>query len=264
MVVSEISAIYLYRSDRRAWESKLRRHHILSLQLTGHYDHDFGDRVLPVRAGSLFFIHKDDAYTVKRREAGEALCVAFACDEPPRTAVYDVASEPRFENLFRKLYALRHIEIPETRCYAMAVLYELLGLLLSRGEPPAVRQGTAARIEAACRYIHAHYRDGELTNARLAAEAGLGVRRFSELFAECYHTTPAQYVIELRLQTAARLLSDGLSVTHTAHEVGFRDIYYFSRLFRRRFSIPPGRYAAAERQAPSVQGKNFLDKGLLL
>ena len=258
MVVTEISSIYLYKSDRRTWESPCRRHHILSLQLTGHYDHDFGDRVLPVRAGSLFFIHKDDPYTVLRREQGESLCVSFACEAPPATAVYDVSAEPRFETLFRKLYTLRHTEVPEIECHAMAVLYELLGLLLSRSEPDYVRSGTVARVEAARRYIHAHFRDGGLSNGRLAAEAGLGARRFTELFLRCYRTTPAQYVIDLRLKTAARLLSEGLSVTRAAQEVGFRDVYYFSRLFKRRFLIPPGRYASGD--AEPSKSETDLDK----
>ena len=242
MTVTDIAFIYLYKTERHMWESASRKHHILSLQLSGHYDHDFGDRILPVRKGSLFFINRNESYTVTQRSLGEALCVSFSSDEAPSSAVYDCAEDAHVENLFRKLYALRHIETEETKFYAMAVLYELLGIMMKKGSPEIVRNEGSARIEAACRYIHAHFRDGELTNDILAEKAGLGKRQFVSLFAKHYRTTPAQYIIELRLMTAAKLLEEGLSVTQTAYESGFHDIYYFSRIFKRRFLVPPSEF----------------------
>ena len=64
-------------------------------------------------------------------------------------------------------------------------------------------QSTSAdRIEAACRHIHAAFREGEIGISALAAVAGLGKRQFTTLFTRRYGTTPAQYIIELRLKTA--------------------------------------------------------------
>ena len=242
MTVTAIGSIYRYKSERRAWSSEGRVHHILSYQLTGHYDHDFGDRVLAVRAGSLFFIRADEAYTVTRREAGEAICVNIAMEGAPPSAVYDCLDEPRVENLFRKLYALRHTEVEETRCAAMAVIYELLSVLAAR-RTPSGRVGGDVRLAAAERYIRAHFRDGEIRTDTLAALTGLGKKQFTALFSRCYHTTPTQYVIDLRLRTAAALLREGLGVSATAEAVGFSDVYYFSKLFKRRFSLPPSQYA---------------------
>jgi AraC-like DNA-binding protein len=244
MTVTKLASIYLYKSDRKAWVSRERQHHILSYQLTGSYDHDFSDRTLSVRAGSLFFIRADEAYRVTRREAGEALCVTFSAEVDLPSVVFDCSHEPHVGNLFAKLYALRgNAESAQGHCLAMAVLYELLAILLEKSTPDRMRGDTAARMEAALRYIHTSYREGDVSVARLAAEAGLGKKQFTTLFARRYHTTPTQYVIDLRLRAAAELLRDGLSVGAVAAAVGFSDVYYFSRLFKRRFLIPPSAYA---------------------
>ena len=242
MTVTAIGSIYRYKSERRAWSSEGRVHHILSYQLNGHYDHDFGDRLLAVKAGSLFFIRADEAYTVTRREAGEAICVNIATESAPPSAVYDCLGEPRVENLFRKLYTLRHTEVEETRYAAMAVIYELLSILAAKRASDG-REGGTARLAAAEQYIRAHFRDEQIRTETLAALSWLGKRQFTALFAAHYHTTPAQYVIDLRLRTAADLLGEGLGVSAVAEAVGFSDVYYFSKLFKRRFSLPPSQYA---------------------
>ena len=243
MTVTDIGTIYRYRNERKGWGRTSWGHHILSYQLTGHYDHDFGDRILPVHTGCLFFIHRDDAYTVTRRRIGESICVTLDMEDAPPSSVYDCADEPRVENLFHRLYSLRHIEVEETRCSAMAVIYELLGVLASKRTPDGARGGADGRLSAACRYIHTHFREGEIRIASLAADAGLGVKQFTTLFARQYRVTPLQYVIDLRLRTAATLLREGVSVAQAAEAVGFSDVYYFSKMFKRRFSLPPGCYA---------------------
>ena len=246
MTVTELGPIYLYKSDRKHWASEGRTQHVLSLQLTGHYDHDFGDRVLSVRAGSLFFINRADAYRVTRRAAGEAICVNLAIEGAPKTAVYDCAGDARVENLFRKLYTLRHTEVEETRLAAFSAVYELLAILAARTAPAYMRSGTATRLLPAERYINAHFRDGRIAVADMAAACGLGEKQFTALFVKHYRTTPARYVVDLRLRTAATLLREGLSVGATAEAVGVADVYYFSKLFKRRFAVAPSQYAKGE------------------
>ena len=256
MTVTAIGSIYRYSTDRRSWASGERVHHILSYQLSGHYDHDFGDRVLAVKEGSLFFIRRDEGYTVTRQKAGEAICVTLAMEDPPPSTLFDCLEEPRVENLFRKLYTLRHIEAEETRCAAMSVVYELLSILAARRTPVYQKSDAASRLLEAEHYIHTHFRDGEISVGALASLCGLGKKQFTTLFAGQYHTTPAQYVIDLRLRSAAALLREGLSVAATAEAVGFSDTYYFSRLFKKRFFLPPSHYARSKEKNCTFSIKN--------
>ncbi len=66
---------------------------------------------------------------------------------------------------------------------------------------------------------------------------------FKRLFRLKYNTTPHAYVTELRLERALELLSTNLySITDIANMCGYTDIFYFSRVFKNRYGVPPGKY----------------------
>lgn len=66
---------------------------------------------------------------------------------------------------------------------------------------------------------------------------------FIRLFREATSTTPHQYLIERRLQRAVQMLSDGERPSDVATGLGFYDASAFTRAFKRRFSVPPSKYA---------------------
>lgn len=66
---------------------------------------------------------------------------------------------------------------------------------------------------------------------------------FIRLFREATSTTPHQYLIERRLQRAVQLLSDGERPSDVATGLGFYDASAFTRAFKRRFGVPPSKYA---------------------
>lgn len=81
------------------------------------------------------------------------------------------------------------------------------------------------------------------TVAALARRAGLSESRFAHLFTEQTGRSPMRAVQEARLQKAAQLLRvTDLGVAQIATACGFESPFHFSRLFRRRHGVPPGRY----------------------
>lgn len=77
----------------------------------------------------------------------------------------------------------------------------------------------------------------------LASKAYMSRRHFIRVFKEIYGTTPMEYVISLRLDYAAKLLSNkDLNVTQVALQSGFSDPNYFTRIFRKKYNITPSKY----------------------
>ncbi|MBN1670986.1 MAG: helix-turn-helix transcriptional regulator [Kiritimatiellae bacterium] len=80
----------------------------------------------------------------------------------------------------------------------------------------------------------------EMTLARLAALAGLSKRHFSAEFTRHMHVSPIDYVIARRMERAAFLLADAeLTVSEIGVLVGYPDLFYFSRLFKKHYGKSP-------------------------
>jgi len=90
-------------------------------------------------------------------------------------------------------------------------------------------------------FLEAQYAS-RLTLAKLADRVGLSVPHFCARFKQLFGAAPIAYLLHVRLHTAASLLRDtSLSVSEVGRRVGYRDIYYFSRHFKRQFGVSPRR-----------------------
>lgn len=124
-----------------------------------------------------------------------------------------------------------------------------LGAVRAREAGGSVRQ---ARFQQACLRIRAQLTDPALTLTQAASITGLAPRTLQTLFRE-HGTTFSDYILEQRLLLAERQLAGGsqTSLTELAYAVGFSDLSYFSRAFRRRFGV-----TARERRAMMRQGNS--------
>ena len=70
----------------------------------------------------------------------------------------------------------------------------------------------------------------------MAMDRSVLYRRMQSLTA----TTPSDYILNLRMQTAKRLLMEkGYAVSEAAQRVGFSNTKYFSVVFKKTFGITP-------------------------
>ena len=81
----------------------------------------------------------------------------------------------------------------------------------------------------------------------LAQQCNLSAAHFCRVFRQITGTTPVQYLTNLRLHQAAALLRrTNRSISQIAEEVGFDDVGYMSRCFKKQFGMTP---TQAKRQA---------------
>lgn len=75
----------------------------------------------------------------------------------------------------------------------------------------------------------------------MAKYCSMSVSHFSKLFGEITGLSPNQFLIRERVQQAAILLRESsLSIAQIAENLGYRDVYFFSRQFRRITGETPG------------------------
>lgn len=79
-----------------------------------------------------------------------------------------------------------------------------------------------------------------ITVPALAKQAAMSPSHFIRTFAREFGVTPRQYLIEVRLQHAKRLLqTTSRSITEVCMDVGFSSLGSFSDRFSRHAGVPP-------------------------
>jgi transcriptional regulator GlxA family with amidase domain len=97
-------------------------------------------------------------------------------------------------------------------------------------------------VEEACRYMKAHLPQA-ISVADVARAVYCSPFHFSRIFRQHTRMSPAQYLIEMRLQKARFLLiTSKMPVHEIAAATGFASPAYFSLLFKRRNKLTPQYY----------------------
>ena len=77
----------------------------------------------------------------------------------------------------------------------------------------------------------------------LAQKTHLDRMKLQQGFRQVFQVTPFEYLQNYRLDLARILLEEkDLTVTNIAHRIGYSNVSYFSRAFKRRFGVTPGKY----------------------
>jgi AraC family L-rhamnose operon regulatory protein RhaS len=155
---------------------------------------------------------------------------------------------PRFESLWRAGIAEQAGSQPG-REVALRAAAENILVSLARLPAEAVADLTSRRVSnVAAEVAETFYEPWNLERA--CARAGMSRRYFSTLFRQLTNQTFLDYLTELRLTHAARLLKENHhSVVGAAFSSGYGDLSHFYRLFRARFGEPPRTWLEKNRDA---------------
>lgn len=102
-----------------------------------------------------------------------------------------------------------------------------------------------------------HERAGEpLTLSSIARDVGVHPAHLARAFRARYGRSIGDYVRRLRIERAARELSDGgASIADISLRLGFFDQSHFSRVFREHTGFPPAAFRAAARAHPQAHAR---------
>lgn len=233
----------------------------------GNGTHHVEGQSLPVAAGDIFFLPVGASHiyrpasTTKRNPLVVYNCLlspgafnAAASAFPGFTALAPLLAETQwfhvrdrygeFRNIFMALYG----EYTTDRTGREAALYagvtQLLLFLLrhKNGREEAASPPLSKEVEKAIHKLHSDYAE-PLTLSHIAASCGVSERHFQRLFGKHTGTTFNDYLQNVRIQEACRLLrTTARKISDIAPLVGYQDIPFFNRVFKRKTGVSPREY----------------------
>jgi len=132
----------------------------------------------------------------------------------------------------------------------LEIFIRLLGLLSKPGCYRPVRgsffenseKHNSNRMQQIKNYIQQNYME-KISLAELSKKVHLSKPAFCNLFKKTFNVCFSDYLSEIRLSHAAKLLAEtDLSVTLILTKVGFENQSYFNRCFKRHYSVSPLAY----------------------
>ncbi|MBE6546671.1 MAG: helix-turn-helix domain-containing protein [Ruminococcaceae bacterium] len=176
-----------------------------------------------------------ESYTLRRTETGYFPVINFLTQQPvcDRITLIELRNREilltQYEEL-KKLFMHRG-----SRAKLLSIFYEMLYEIAIQAE--------ADELQGALQAIYENYHLPTLTNACLAAECAISEVYFRKLFKQRMGISPRQFIIDLRIQKAKQLLSEGsLKIWAIAEACGFGDSYHFCKSFKQHTGMTPQEY----------------------
>ena len=94
------------------------------------------------------------------------------------------------------------------------------------------------QIKAAKLYIDTHFSD-EISLDKIAGKALVSKFHFIRVFKKYYGRTPHQYLQEVRIEMAKKILLKGKSIDEVCNAIGFKSKTSFISLFRKMTGVTP-------------------------
>jgi AraC-like DNA-binding protein len=231
-------------------------HCLISLQRNGIGRMQQDDKVCELQAGDIGIIDGERPFSVTFPQAVDrAIAVipsAMLHSRAPwlrERPIGRMTPDPDLHPMLRA--TIERLAGPDCRSALEAELLadnlcNLVALLTARGD--AERKASQVRIsdfERMLGFVRRRLSDPLLSPRELAEHMHVSVRTVHKRF-EAAETSFGRALLELRLDAARRALSDPrcdwLTVTQIAYGSGFNDLSHFTRTFRSRFGISPGRF----------------------
>lgn len=154
-----------------------------------------------------------------------------------RNVVYDPEAAWDFRALHQQIMSgSREFDREERLLLLLSRLLRLCGQPFEA--PPAA--GREA-VERACAFMEERFGD-RITLERIAGEAGLSKSALLRAFAREKGVTPYNYLENLRVGAAKKLLERGVPPAEAALRTGFSDQSHFTNYFSRFIGLSPGAY----------------------
>ena len=215
------------------------------LNMEGDGVNIIGGEEIPFRAGSICIIPPNTSHT--KHSDGGFRDIYIQTDTPgvdgAENGLYLEDDKNGSLSALMQMMLCRYVETKREDS-TLLLMYDLfVHLLRERCKAPE----TDPVVAEVRRLLALHFNDPEISLSTLLANTGYDKDYLRRRFLAVCGKTPMEYLTDLRIKQAKRLLKQQgelqLSIADIGAMCGYYDGRYFSRIFKKQTGISPGEYA---------------------
>lgn len=160
----------------------------------------------------------------------------------------------RLLELFSRLNRI-HLSTKDTKAVDERLIFtEILTQLFKYKEVNEYNYANSRKVDKIINYMTENYMEN-LTIQQIAEHSNISPSYLGNIFRKVTGKSTIEYLINIRINKSKALLKDGFSVSDTSKLVGFNDIFYFSKAFKKHEGMSPSQYADLESsESPELLG----------
>jgi AraC-like DNA-binding protein len=257
---------YLYESKHQEGDRVHEHHHHIhqilyaiegrgKIQLDGQSYDVVQDNVAIIVPNSQHSIISDSRLTMLVLAFDETLLDSFIQRDLTRR-FYEASTFIRLtpiasselRQFLRKMLFEQSRENPLRESAIKIQLLEILHVLARSLQLPQLEDMNSLRAERIKNYIETLYYE-PLSSKDVASRLGISTRYMNTIFKEQYNQTPMQYLTEVRIETAKKLLTQSdKDIVTVSFEVGYETLSSFYRTFKNIVNLSPNKYRQLHQQ----------------
>jgi len=241
-----LELIGVFKITRNIYSTKScnhRNYDSISLRTNGRGDFKANSMTFSVKRGDVLYLPKNAQYNCWT--SGETIFaihfINYSFTSKNQIEIISVENIEYIEELVTEMYNEWKEQKQGYRYKCTSLFYSLIHFLncqLQKNKLEALPRED--KFKTAIDYIHAHFRNEQISVASLAQMCAVSDSYFRKQFKKIYSLSPNQYIISLRLEYASQLLRSRLyTVSEVAEKSGFNDTKYFYKSFKKRFQYSP-------------------------
>ena len=243
--------------DHMFWDKsnplvEARSFDVISYRVKGSAKINTQDKYIEASPGSILYIPAGVSYKAEYDET-EIFCIHF--NSLPKSELFpgNMAKKHYFSDhtpfvreacdklgaagIFADAFRCWKEKLPGYDLYAVGIFYQILALIKRSS---LLNYSSPDNFKSALNILNSEFKNPDLNISKVCLNAGTCETAFRSMFRSLYGKSPINYITQLRLEHAKKLLSQSsVSVEQAALSSGFSDGKYFSRVVKKYYGCTP-------------------------
>lgn len=162
----------------------------------------------------------------------------------PDESFHEIGLQNGLLAIYSQIFDEVKLQKPLYQIKASSSILALLAEIISQ-ERKSVQYSHSEQLVEKAKFLMEENIYGEINLNAIGEMLGVSTSHLNDVFKSYTAMTPYQYFISIKIHKAKELLERGeQSIKEIAFRLGFKDQYYFSRLFKSKTGISPSRWGA--------------------